>query len=428
MRISAFMSPFLGFALLAGLSASAGAQTLSEAWEYALSAHPRIETARAQLRAEREALPAALAAYQTRITAQGSYSSSSRQADLAGGQSIDDDADPRSAAIEASRVVYSGGRREADVAIARTQIRLAEVQYEIARRDLVLEIAGLYIDFLEAEDRFALRNEAVGYSRTLAESVRARQARGDATTTEVALVDAELALAESELANAAAQRASLRIQFEQAVGFPPESPAWDFEHTLPEDPEEVADRAQLVSLDLESARLQTRQARLGLIAARRSSGPTASLSATHSTSRDVSPAVIEDNETRVSLNFTLPLSTGGRAQSDQRRAIANRSAARSAEREVEESVISQARQAWIAVQTQRFQVSASTRRRDAANSAREGVLAGYRAGVWSLNDVLDANLRLVEAEIASAAAQAELRRAEMRLAAQILSLDELIQH
>ena len=397
----------LGALILCGLSApSIRAQDpqLLDIMESAIETHPRLLQERAALRAEREAIPLALAPYRPQLNFQASTARSDRTAILSDGQVIDDETSPSTITLDAQQVIWSAGRRDLALRRGILSVRMAEARYAAARQAVQEDALTTYLDLVLASQSLIFQSDAVSVLDQLATATSHRLEREQATRTELAQAEARLAAARANQASATANLATLYARVERVSGFRPAELAWPTIDALDLPIDDLVDQTLHHSHELAEARLRADAARVDMMIASRRNGPSITLGAQRSESENVSPAIISDDETQVNLTLSIPLLGGGENAARRRQAAASRSASRFAVRDLEAETALQMRQIWFQLEAAQLSEEAQRERVQAAELALEGVERGREAGLWSLIDSLDAAEQLTQARQAHAEA------------------------
>lgn len=412
------VSIVLVFAMLAVLpvTGQAAAEDLIDAIQDALQTHPRLQEERANLRAAREALPIALAPYRPQISLQATTGHSDRRAVLADNSEIDDETSPSTYSLNASQLIWSSGRRSIAQRRGILEVRLAEARYAAAERAIILDVSAAFLDLQFREDSLQIETQTRDGLFEQSRAVETRFERGQATRTDIAQIAARLADAQARVAAAQANLTTARARFERQTGLPPEAPRWS-DINLPNwDIEDLQQSVRDNSHEIAAARIEAELARLNLMDAQRANSPTVSLGLQRNESEDVSPAVTEDDETRLSLSLNVPLMRGGENRARRRQAVAYRSAARHALRDQEAEMDLVTIDAWARLLAARASMRAQEERLRAAETALEGVTRGQSAGLWTTPDVLDATEETLRARLSLAEARNAWRSATVELA------------
>ena len=133
-----------GFAAAVALSFVAGsgpisAQTFSETLINAVQSSPTLDINRAALRSLEEGVIQAAAGKRPQVSASGSASISQFEG-------VDDITESYRAALNASLLLYDGGRTEAAVQSAQAAVNAAEAQYESVLQSVLLTAITAFVD------------------------------------------------------------------------------------------------------------------------------------------------------------------------------------------------------------------------------------------------------------------------------------------
>jgi cobalt-zinc-cadmium efflux system outer membrane protein len=126
--------------------------------------------------------------------------------------------DPSADGVEASQTTVSlsqllelGGKRGKRASVARLDGRLAEWDYERARRDAAARTLKAFVAGLVAQERLALAEEAVGLARRALGAVRSQVDAGVGSPADVVRAEASLAQADAEAARRGREHRAARI-------------------------------------------------------------------------------------------------------------------------------------------------------------------------------------------------------------------------
>jgi len=198
--------------------APAVAQEFYQALASAYQSNPRLQAARAELRAVNEGVPQELSNYRPFVSING----------LAGVQEIDrssgdgsETTHPFQVSIGLSQPLYRGGRTVASVARAEADVYAQRAVLHAVEQEVLREAAIAYMDVWrdEAVLRLSINNERV-LSRQL-EATQDRFDVGELTRTDVAQSQARLARATAERIGAEGDLTTSRAVFEEVIGIPP---------------------------------------------------------------------------------------------------------------------------------------------------------------------------------------------------------------
>lgn|GEM_PF-3706303 len=398
------------FILLAACFSSIGAdgdaQTLDEAIEAAIENNPRIKKAEANLRATREQVPQARAAYRPQITLRGSASATDRDARLQDGQDFSEAANPLSASLQIRQNIYSGGLRAATTRRAALNMRAERFRFQDEEIRLALEVGDAYFGARLADDRLIVQTDI---SRLIFDQIEAAEERyrlGIGTITDVSQIKGRHAGATASLSVARAELIRSRTLLEFVTGIPISDGLEGVPHsTLPTTMEEAVLLAVQHAPALKSANARFDSSRMDILAASRQNRPQVDITLEASTSREGSPAIERDDDLRATLSVTVPLFDGGAAKSRRRQAGAARTASLYQLREIEQQVELSVIDAWLRHDAATAEIASQIERVAVSELALEGINQGLNAGLWSTTDILDATEQLALAKLGLIEAQ-----------------------
>ena len=383
-------------AILMALSANAArANTLSDALASAYETNPQLLSARAQLRANDEAVTQARGGLRPDVRASIEYGADWNSAR----QTTSENDDPISATLSASQPLYDGGQtvnnvrgRIADVSASRARLTALEQQ-------VLFDAITAYADVLRDIEVVQLARNNV---RVITEQLRATQDRfsvGEVTRTDVSQAEARLAEANSNLARSIGDLEASRQNYREVVGSEPQSLA-----PLPPLPplpgtlDDAVTTALASHPEIIAARYDEISAARDVSAAIGGLLPDVTLEA----STGYNDTIFSDDRTtsttaRVGVRATIPLYQRGVQYSRVRQNQALASAARA-------DITTEARDrrrvaelAWSELQVARARIAAQREGVRAAQLAFEGVREESIVGSRTTLDVLDAEQELLNA-------------------------------
>ncbi|MGE0046687.1 MAG: TolC family outer membrane protein [Hyphomonadaceae bacterium] len=397
----------------AALAPAAMAETLDEATQSALDGNPNLASARARLNATREQLPQAWAEAFPSISA-------SAGADASSGDGGDDES--WSAGLNASQLLFGGGRVLASTRQARANIAGAVADFTDTTQQLVLDVAAAYAGVRQTQAVVAARETTVANLTRQFEYATAQFDAGLVTRTDVAQSQARLAQARTQLTQAQGQLSSAIEAYIRLVGHPPS----DLQPPptapgLPANLQEALDRAAESSPVLIGAQAAALAADAGVDLTRSSFLPNVSLSAGTNISGDFDDGDDFQSES-VGVRMSWQLFNGGLNLSRSRQARQLRNAATfdvaSAERAVREEVTT----SWTGLESARAAVVSAREQVEAAELAYQGIRLEQETGLRSTIDVLIQEQDLLDARLALAAAERDLVVAERQMLASMGAL------
>lgn len=393
-------------ALLLGVPAAAAQDYLPprESVEAALAAHPMRQAADGEVAAARsEARRQAAGDYEW--TLEGSYSSR----DIAQEGRFDE------FEVAASRPLRRPGKAALDKALGEAGYSSARQRSAMARRDLALELASLWMDWLEAEELARLQADRVANLALAREAAKGQRQAGSAAAIDVELASSAVAAAQADLERARGEAdmaaASLDARFPELVR-PPRAPVPgppDPLGSLSVSPRDIASGdPELAFLDAEVRRLavQARRARANL-----RPDPEVGVRAFSERGGD---------ELGAGVFVAIPI--GGAARS----AASDRDTARAAAIAYEAAALrrskqAEARQAIIAARTAFEAWQTVSGARNDSETVIERMRRGFKLGAYDLPALLVGEAR--HWQVARSEAEARLRAHRARIKLRVMAGD-----
>ncbi len=415
---------------IAATAAPCLAETLPDALALAYQSNPVLKGQRYQQQALDETYVQAKAglAPTASLTAQGQFARGPNSLSFNQGFSNSNFGEP---ALNITQPVYTGGRAtwalraaEASVAAGREDLRSVEAQV------LLSAIQG-YIDVLRDQQILQVRQaDMTTLEHQVAES-SAKYDLGQVTKTDVAQAKAQLESARASLAAAQAQLQISRAEYQAAIGQPPGALADPSDLPgLPKSVDEAFDLAETANPMLLQSQLKEKASHDQIAVARSAYHPTVALQGSVGYIGPISPLdtrAYGPNET-ATVNFTLPLLTGGLAGSQVRQAMAQNSSDVEAIEAARRQVVQGVSQAWSQLLAGQIGVTAGQAQVQAAETALKGAQAEYGYGLRTTLDVLiaDENLRSAQLSLAQSRHDAFLAAAAVLLVCGRLEIHSLI--
>jgi outer membrane protein len=332
--------------------------------------------------------------------------------------------------------------RQNDKVLAQAELTLA-----LAHQDLLVRVAVAYFGVLSAKDLLAAE---VASREAIARQLEQAQRRFDVGL--IAITDVQQAQAAYDNAVATeigAQRslASSQELLREIVGeYVTElaSPATEFPLVLPDpsSPDEWVDTAMQQNLELAATRIGTEIAQGDIDILRASRLPTLDLSAGVSSGSSDNRTTIDSNgvpvtTTRVgdsqgnnfSINFRVPIYTGGLNSSRIQQAVYRHRASMEGLERVVRQTERQTRDAYLSVTSEISRVRALQQAVESSRTALRATEAGFEVGTQTTVDVLAAqqNLRRAETTYAISRYDYIVNLLRLRLAAGSLSVGDFEQ-
>lgn len=407
----------LGLLVLAFLmppSGRAEAQSLADALVAAYRNSDLLEQNRALLRASDEDVVQAQAALRPVVNFIAGATASRSAIDIAGVPITLTESQRRlNFALVAEMTLVDFGRGRLAVDFAREQVLSARAGLIVVEQQILLRAVQAFLGVVRARDDVALRRSNLELIREELRAARQRFELGDSTRTDIAIAEARLAAAESQLAAAKGDFEVAREDYRLAVGVYPnrmsEPPR------LPRLPSTI-DQAMNIARgnhpaitqaqhQVAAADLMVESARAGRLGAVRGELRAGIVGDSNRSTRDVTG----------SINWQVPLYQGGRLNSSERQAVAQREAQRAALNQQVATVLQSVGSNWAQLEVARARLAASRQQIDAAETAYEAVRAEAELGSRTSLDVLNAEQELLDARSARIAASAGLQLAAYAL-------------
>ena len=195
---------------------SAHAQSLDDAIAIAHETSPVLDAADARVDGARARLTQARSALLPQITARGQYAEA--ETDFGAGTV---EIEPRSSAISAEQLIFSGGRAIAGVRQARAGRDATIAERNGIRAALTADVAETYLAVVSSRRAVQLRRANLDALTQLAEHEQLRFDTGDIPRSQLAQAQARRANAQAALALARAEAAAAASRFRRIVGVEP---------------------------------------------------------------------------------------------------------------------------------------------------------------------------------------------------------------
>jgi outer membrane protein len=383
------------------------ASTLNDALAAAYANNPTLSGQRASLRATDENAAIARAPGRPQLSAQAGVSQG-----LEGLRAVDGFNRSITAGVTASLPLYQGGRVRNTIDAADKRSAAGRETLRATEGDIFVQTVSAYLSVLRDREIVQLSSSNVDALQADAKSSKERYNGGDLTLTDVDQSNARLINGRTQLATAQSNLIESEEDFRRLTGQLPgtlETPP-----ALPLLPDS-ADQAEDTAIDNNATVLAAAQtieaSRYDAGAARGSALPTLSLSAGNNyydyRDRIVALGDTSGNSSQVGLTLTIPLYQGGIVSARVRQANDVVSQAMDQKIEAERQVSALARATFSRYRT----VQNNIRLDEDAVKVNQRALFGVRtensAGLRQVLDVLNAQLELINSQIALATARSD---------------------
>jgi outer membrane protein len=417
------------------LAVPASADELRDALVQAYHYNPSLLAARSNQRAIDENVPIERAAGLPDVSAGGTFTEILNHEGLG---LTDPDRNFRGS-VDLGVPVYSGGAVKNSVKAAKIRVEAGQADLRATESAIFSQVVSAYTEVVTNEAVVGLNRKNVSVLEVNLQATSDRFEIGDLTRTDVAQSESRLAVARGDTRTAEALLVAARERYIALVGKPPVNLAAPPPlPSFPASPEEAVAVALENNPDILAARERTKAAGYDIDVAGSSRLPRVDVftGATYNDYFNTLPDAVAGPNGQSStgatagVRATIPIFQGGRPAALRRQAQALASAAQETEISVERDVIAQARAAYSTWAAANEVIVSTQSAVSAAELSLEGVRAENSVGNRTILDVLnaeqellDANVRLVNATRTAYVAGFTLLAAMGRAEAKDLNLD-----
>ncbi len=327
--------------------------------------------------------------------------------------------------LGASLPLYTGGRVFGQIAAATETERAATSDRAAAENDLVLETQVAYVNVLFARENARVLSEAVASYEAHLKDARNRQDLGLMASNEVLAVTvererAELGRVQSENAAATATANLLRL-----VGLPAGTPV-ELEPSppvlpsAPDETEELTRRAAALRPEVEALRARIRAmdatARVAHSASRPQAGLQAGFDYANPNQRILPLSGDWNDSWSIGVSVNWKVLDGGRSSASTAQAQAQAEALRAQLADLEARIRLDVTTRHLELESALAGKLVARRGIEAARDAVRVARDRYKEGVLSSSELLDAETRLLRAELESTQTEAQIQVAKANLA------------
>lgn len=388
------LAAVLGWTPLTGAHAETITDALASAYRY----NPRLDAARATLRATDEEVARANSGYRPNITGSADVGYQNQEVKPGNTQT---ETHPRGYGVSAVQPLFRGFRTLNQVREAEATVRAGRETLRAVEQAVLLDVATAYMDVVRDTNILKLRENNVN---VLTRELKATQERfnvGEVTRTDVAQAEARRAASISALDVARSNLKISRGTFERHVGHPPSNlvePS-TLDRRLPRSLEEgiaIAIRENptiVVALYREQAQRHTVDRIWGELL------PTVQLEATYNRRFDPSSTTDQTETSQLRGVLSVPIYTTGEVQARVRQAkhthVGRIQEIEQSRADVQAIVV----QAWSQLAAAKGQLESDNASVNAFRTALAGVREEERVGQRTLLDILNSEQELLNAEV-----------------------------
>jgi outer membrane protein len=330
------------------------------------------------------------------------------------------------ATLEIDQPLFTSGAVGWGVAAASSDIRSARQALRSTEAQVLQAVVQAYVDVRRDQRIVGALESEVGILQNQLDDVTARQKAGDVTRTDVEQSLAQLETSRSSLTLAQGQLQVSRSEYVAAVGqnpgdLAPEPPLPGLPTTI----DEAFTVAQANNPTLMQAEEAEKAASARISQAKAQYRPQVTLTTTYGDTGPVVPFVdkTEQREFTVSAQVTVPMFTGGLAQSNVRKAVETDNSDRFNIEVTRRQVVQAVSNAWNTALANRASATADERAVQTARRYFSDTEQEYRVGQRSTLDVLIAEQALRGAEVSAAQAEHDGYLAQTALLAAVGRLE-----
>jgi outer membrane protein len=385
-------------------NASVSAESINEALAETYRYNPKLDAARATLRATDETVAQQNAGYRPTLngTADTGYQTTNvTPSGSVSGSTASGETHPRGYSVTASQPVFRGLRVLNGVREAEANVRAGRETLRIAEQTVLLEAATAYMDVVRDQAIVKLRENNVEVLSKELKATRDRFAVGEVTRTDVAQAEASRAAAVSALDLAKANLQISRGNYQRTVGREPSRlvDPKPIDKRLPRTLDEAVSISTRENPAVVSALYREQSARHTVDKTWGELLPTAQVDATFTKRFESSTTIASTDTTSVVGRVNVPFYTGGEVQARVRGAkqthLARIQEIEQSRTEVRAGVV----QAWSQLIAARAQLVSDQVQVASNRTALTGVREEERVGQRTLLDVLNAEQTLLNAEV-----------------------------
>jgi outer membrane protein len=411
-RLPGFAWISVASVLAAAMSSGAAAQTIDDALSAAYRSNPQLLSARAQLRALDEGVPAALSGWRPTVTLNGSlgkaYDVSRSRSNSTPGPGytttvLDRYRTPDSASLQLTQPLYRGGQTVAAVSQAENNVEAGRASLVSTEQQVLLQAATAYANLLrdQATLDLSINNEQV--LRAQLDQTQNQFEVGQVTRTDVAQSEARLEQGVAARIQAEGNLASSRAAYEQVIGepaprrvSPPHLPP-----TLPATEAQV--RTDIANNpDIVTARYNEKAATDAVDTFLGQKLPQVNLTGILQRNTETGGGVGRGQQTddaTVALTVTMPLYQAGLVDAQARQAKQTAGQRRIDIQTQQRSTEASAIQNWDQLSSARAQIQSFQAQVHASEIALEGIQQEQRVGLRTVIEVLNAEQDLFTARV-----------------------------
>jgi outer membrane protein TolC len=417
--IKKIITSLLGIMILASLALPAGAQPASRRVSFAdvttavVDNNLQLRAAAFDVAVARAELAQAEGARAPQTALSGSYTRTQQQPNPA--------IDPNiyTAGLNVTYPLSTGGRLEAQVALAQANLQGAQATYDRTRQQLVFGARQLYLQGLLAAENVAAAQRAMNAANESLRVARARLGAGAASQFDVLQAEVAVANAEQSMVQAQAGVASAQASLNATLNLPQDT-SLELTDTLSPRPvtttlDAAVEQALRDRPDLIALRSRIIAAQAGIDLASSGGQPSIGLGAGYGVTNASGQSPYVYGSWSVTLSATMAVFDGGITEAKVREARDQVNQLKTREAQTKQQVELDVRLAWLGLDQAAGRLAAATKAVEQGRESSRLAAARYSAGVGTQLELLSAQSALAQSELSLAAARFDQNVARIQL-------------
>src|SRR5438876_4991889 len=323
------------------------------------------------------------------------------------------------AGVAISYPLSTGGRVEAQIALAQANLRGAQASFNRTKQQLVHSAEQIYLQGLLASETVAAARRALDAASESLRVARVRFSAGAAAQFDVLQAEVAIANAEQTLVQAQTGVANAAAGLNAALSLPLDTPLQLTDTLAPRPVEGTLASAVAAALrdrqDLVALQSQIAVAQAGIDLARSGGRPAVFLGAGYEFSNFSGQSPYVFGSWLATLSVTLSVFDGGITQAKVSEAQLQLDQLKIREAQTRQQIELDVRLAWLALQQATGRLTAATKASEQGRESARLAAARYTSGVGTSLELLSAQAALAQAELSLASARYDQNAARIQL-------------
>ncbi len=397
--MSRFILFLFVFLFAKGVAAEEQAMSLHGILQVLSRENPTIQAARFNVQAVEEEYPQARAGWLPRASAEASLTATDIKT---GNFSAGDGATTKGAVVSVEQNIFRGFRTQAEMEGAKERIDASRERLKQVEQDVFSRMVRAYMDVIRARLVLSLQQKNVELLSGEKKSIRARYDAGDVTQTDIKQTEARYANALADSAIALSNLNDSEAAFEELTGYMPatymEMPQIPYQ--FPDNAQALADMAEKNNPQIARSRYEQKAAEQDIDVERSGHYPHVTAFASHALDYDPQPGIVDKTEvSTIGIRARIALYEGGATQSRIREAKSRANQQFVEITEARRAVVRSLVAKWKQLASYDAEISARELEVAAKRFASEGVREEAKLGERTVQDTLEADQSVLDAEI-----------------------------